>query len=349
MNKKKLLIIDSHALLHRAYHALPNLINSKGEPVGAIYGFASILINILKQINPDYIVACFDLAKPTLRHEKFPAYKAQRPKVPDDLIQQFKLIKRFLKNLKIPILEKAGYEADDAIGTVVTEMTKKHPDIENIVLTGDLDTLQLINSHTKILTPRRGLSDPVLYNAQKLKEKFPGLTPKQIIEYKGLKGDPSDNIPGVPGIGDKTAIRLLNMFGNLENLYKAIEDKKKLKRLVSQKILRPGLVKKLQEYKDQAFFSRELATIYRNVPIKFKLKDAKWDPDPVSIENALLDFGLRSLVRRFKALSEGKELPKREYQKNTKAPQKDNTKPGAHNKEKSVKNKQPSKAQKTLF
>ena len=344
---KKLLIIDSHALLHRAYHALPSLVNSKGEPVGAIYGFASILINVLGQIKPDYVVACFDLPKPTIRHKKFPAYKAQRPKAPEDLVRQFQLIKRFLKNLSIPVLEKEGYEADDAIGTVVAKMTERYPNIENIVLTGDLDTLQLVNDRTKILTPRHGLSDPVIYDKQKIKERFHELTPEQITEYKGLKGDPSDNIPGVPGVGDKTALRLLNRFGNLENLYQTIENEKKLKQLTKKKILKPSLVKKLRDNKDQAFFSRELATIYRDIPIKFKLKSAQWSPSQTAIENALLDFGLRSLVKRFEALAKGKKPLKKAYPKTM---QKDDSKSDQNKKHKaSTKTKRLSKKQKTLF
>jgi len=307
---QKLLIIDSHALLHRAFHALPALTNSKGEPINAIYGFASILIKILAEIKPDYLVACFDLPKPTLRHNKFPEYKAKRPKVHPDLIKQFILIRRLLKNLDIPILEKEGYEADDAIGTVITQMEAKHSDIENIVLTGDLDTLQLINGRTKILTPRHGLSESVLYDERKLKERFDGISPAQVIEFKGLKGDPSDNIPGVPGVGEKTALKLVKKFGTLEKIYQALEDEETLKKLKEEKLLGLNLISKLKENKDLAFFSRELSTIYRDVPINFNLKDAIWQPDYRQIEDALLDFGFRSLVKRFTLLLEGKEIPK---------------------------------------
>jgi DNA polymerase-1 len=306
----RLLIIDSHALLHRAYHALPPLTNSKGEPIGAIYGFASILVSNIAQLKPDYLVACFDLPKPTLRHQKFADYKAKRPKAPDDLIIQFKLVRRFLKNLDIPILEKEGYEADDAIGTVITQVTQKYPNMENIVLTGDLDTLQLINKNTKILTPKRGISDPILYDEKELDKKYPGLEPKHIIEFKGLKGDQSDNIPGVPGVGEKTALTLVKQFGNLEKLYEAVENDKGVERLKKEKILSVSVVNKLKENKDLAFFSRELATIYRDVPIEFNLKNALWEPNPVRVENALMDFGLRSLVRRYQAISQGIELPK---------------------------------------
>jgi DNA polymerase-1 len=302
------LIVDSHALLHRAYHALPPLVNSKGEPIGAIYGFASILVSAIAQIKPNYLVACFDLPKPTIRHKKFADYKAKRPKTPDDLIKQFTLVRRFLKNLEIPIMEKEGYEADDAIGTIIEIMSKKYKNIENIVVTGDLDTLQLINKQTKILTPRRGVSDPTIYDEKKLKERFPGLSPNQVIEYKGLRGDSSDNIPGVPGIGEKRAINLINKFGTIDKIYENLENEKEAERFLEEKILSPSILKKLKENKDLAFFSRELATIYRDIPIKFNLKDAAWEPNPIKVENALLDFGLRSLVRRYQAISKGREL-----------------------------------------
>ncbi len=338
---KCLLIVDSHALLHRAYHALPLLVNSKGEPIGAIYGFASILVSAIAQIKPNYLVACFDLPKPTIRHKKFADYKAKRPKTPDDLIKQFTLVRRFLKNLEIPIMEKEGYEADDAIGTITEIMSKKHKNIENIVVTGDLDTLQLIDRQTKILTPRRGVSDPVMYDEKRLKERFPGLSPNQVVEYKGLRGDPSDNIPGVPGIGEKRALNLINRFGTIDNIYKNLENEKEAEHFLKEKILSPLILKKLEENKDLAFFSRELATIYRDIPIKFNLEDAAWEPNPIKVESALLDFGLRSLVRRYQAISRGKSLP----------PKKVNTESQQNKKHKSANkiNKQTNKNQKTLF
>jgi DNA polymerase I len=304
------LIIDSHALIHRAYHAVPPLKNFKGESIGAVYGFAAILVSNIAQLKPDYLVACFDLPKPTLRHKKFADYKGTRPKAPDDLISQFSLVRKFLEALEIPVLEKEGYEADDAIGTVVEIMSKKHKDIDNVVSTGDLDTLQLINSQTKILTPKRGISDPILYGKEELAKKLPGLVPEQVVDYKGLRGDSSDNIPGVPGVGEKTSIKLINHFKNLENLYKEIEDKKKIKKILEDKIVGKAVFQKLTDNKDLAFFSRDLATIYRDAPINFNLKGAIWNPNPANIEQILLDFGFRSLVRRYQAISQGIELPK---------------------------------------
>jgi len=154
-----------------------------------------------------------------------------------------------------------------------------------------------------------------MYDEEKLKERFPGLSPNQVVEYKGLRGDPSDNIPGVPGIGEKRAIKLINRFGTIDKMYKDLENEKEAKCFLKEKILSPLVLKKLKENKDLAFFSRELATIYRDIPIKFNLKDTRWEPNPIKVEDALLDFGLRSLVKRYQAISEGKELPK--FKKNS--------------------------------
>jgi DNA polymerase I len=324
--KKRLLIIDSHALLHRAYHALPDLKNSQGDHLGAVYGFLTILLKSLADFHPDYLVACFDLPKPTIRHKKFPDYKAGRPKVDNALKEQFSTIKNILKAFTVPVLEKQGYEADDVIGTVVEKVSQKHPDIENIVLTGDLDTLQLINRQTKIFTPKRGISQPILYDAKKLRERYENLSPEQIIEFKALKGDPSDNIPGVPSIGEKTTLKILKRFQNIQNLYTVLESPEKEKKLLEEKFLSATIIKKLKENKDQAFFSRELATIYRDIPIEFSLQKARWNPDLEKITTALLEKGLRTPARRFQEwLTKGrlpeKKKPPQSIKKEVKQPQ----------------------------
>ena len=310
---KRLLIIDANALLHRAFHALPSLSSKTGVPVGGVYGFFSILIKALSDLKPDYLVACFDLPKPTLRHKKYPEYKATRPKTDPELIRQFPILRAILESLGIPLLEKEGYEADDAIGTVVTKIAKERPDIENIILTGDLDTLQLVNSQTKILTPQRGLVKPIIYDEKRLKERFGGIKPEQIIDYKGLKGDPSDNIPGVPGVGEKTALKLIKRFGSLEKIYQALENKKELKKLKEEKFLSQTLIKKLKENKDLAFFSKELATIQKDVPLNFDLSKAKWQPDPERIKKAFREIGFPSLYQRFlKLVGQEKKEEKKE-------------------------------------
>ena len=266
-DKKKLVIIDANALIHRAFHALPPLTTKDGTLVNAVYGFTSILLKVLKDLKPDYIAAAFDVKAKTFRHQEFEAYKATRVKAPDELYQQIPLVKEVLKSFNIPIFEKAGYEADDLIGTIAHLKTIDRPEMETIIITGDQDTFQLIDDNTKVFSPHKGLSETILYDEQIIKEKFDGLKPEQLIDYKALRGDPSDNIPGVKGIGEKGAINLLNDFKTLENIYQNLASKKISER--NQKLL--------QEHKNEAFLSKKLATIITNVPIKFDLEDCRLD------------------------------------------------------------------------
>lgn len=285
---KRLVLIDANALIHRSFHALPPLTTKKGELVNAVYGFTAVLLRILKELKPDYILTAFDLPKPTFRHLEYEAYKAHRPKTPEELVNQFPIVKKVVKALDIPILEKEGFEADDIIGTV-TKKTGK--DIEDVVVTGDLDTLQLVNENTKVYTLKRGITDTIVYDEDKVKERYE-LKPEQLVDFKGLKGDPSDNIPGVPGVGEKTAIELLKKFGTIENLYKKLEKNE-------TKDISESLKKKLLENKDQAIFSKKLATIRYDVPLKFNLKDCKvatYDTKEVIKLFQELDF--KSLINR---------------------------------------------------
>src|SRR4030066_954186 len=193
--KKRLILIDSNAIIHRAYHAIPPLTTKKGESVNAVYGFTSVLLNVLARFKPDYIVATFDLKEPTFRHKEFKDYKATRVKAPDDLYEQIPRVKEIVSAFNIPIVEKVGYEADDLIATFARKTEKPHPDVEVIIVTGDMDTLQLVDDKIKIFALRRGMSDSVLYDARAIFERY-GLKPDQMIDYKGLPGDPSDNLPG---------------------------------------------------------------------------------------------------------------------------------------------------------
>ncbi len=293
MKKEKLVILDSHALIHRAYHAVPPLTSPKGENVGAVYGFASILMRVIKELKPDYILAAFDSAGPTFRHKEFEMYKANRPEVDIDLVNQFDLVKEIVTAFGIPVLAKTGFEADDIVGTVV-ERLKNKKDLEKIIVTGDMDTLQLIDNDTiKVYTLRKGVTDTVIYDEASVKERFEGLMPDQMIDYKGLKGDPSDNIPGVPGVGEKTAISLLQNYKNLEELYQNLDKDKKIK---------PPLKEKLAKFKNQAFLSRQLATISRDAPVEFGLKESKLVIDAEKVKNVFNRFGFRSLVNRLDGL-----------------------------------------------
>lgn len=263
---KTLILIDGNALIHRAYHALPPLTTKKGELVNAVYGFTSVLLKVLKEFNPDYFICTFDLAGPTFRDVEYKEYKAKRVKPPQELYDQIPRIKEIVKVLGVPIYEKQGFEADDIIGTLVSMVKAQNPEIKNIIVTGDLDILQLVDDDKVIIyTIKRGIKDIVIYNKESVIKRY-GLEPKQMTDFKGLKGDSSDNIPGVPGIGEKTAIELLKKFGSLKNLYRDLENTD----------LNHKLRAKLLEYKDQAFFSQYLATIKRDVPIKFDLKECKW-------------------------------------------------------------------------
>ena len=325
---KTLVLIDSHALIHRAYHALPPLNTGKGELVNAVFGFTSILLKVLKELQPDYIAAAFDMAAPTFRHKEFDDYKATRAKAPDELYAQIKRVKDVLAAFNIPVFEKEGFEADDILGTIAHQVKTKNQKLKTVIVTGDLDTLQLVNDKVNIYTLKKGIKDTIIYDEAAVKERFEGLAPSQMNDYKGLKGDPSDNIPGVPGVGEKTAIELLKEYGSLEKLYKELEklhpagghpkgektnpstslDKARDKTLG---VKSNNLFKKLLDFKDQAFFSKYLATIKQDVPIKFDLSAAlAKDFDKQKVVELFKELGFFSLVNRLSAADEKNLLPK---------------------------------------
>ena len=288
-SSKSFLIIDASALMHRAYYALPKLTNAQGMVVNAIYGFFSSLFHVLKEQNPQYVVAVFDSPGPTFRHKEYAQYKATRVKAPDDFYAQFPKTKEILKLLKIPVVAKKGYEADDLIGAIAKKV--RHFPGRILILTGDFDLLQLVNSRVDVLLIKTGVSQTILYNVKRTREKLEGLTPDKIVDFKGLAGDNSDNIPGVPGIGPKTALRLLKHFGSLENIYRA------LKR--GQADLKPALARKLQKFKAQAFLSKTLATLKINVPFDFSLaKCERKGYNKKKVEQVFQSLGFKSLVAR---------------------------------------------------
>ncbi|MCH7559937.1 MAG: hypothetical protein IIC67_00970 [Thaumarchaeota archaeon] len=296
--KKVLIILDSNAIVHRSYHALPDFRSPKGELVNAVYGFISILLKVLREFNPDYIAATFDVAGPTFRDLEYEEYKAKRVKAPDELYAQIPMIKDVLRAFNISIYEKESFEADDIIGTIAKavqqgESKVRHP-VQTIIVSGDLDTLQLVDKNTRVYTMRKGLKDTIIYDEEAVKKRFGGLTPDQMVDYKGLRGDPSDNIPGVVGIGEKTAIRLLSDFGSMDNLYRELEENTDKSKTIKQK-MRDTLIK----YKDQAFFSRELVTVRVDVPIDFKIENLLWkDYSRDEIERVFNKFNFRSLLGR---------------------------------------------------
>jgi DNA polymerase I len=282
---KKLVLIDGNAIIHRAYHALPPLTTKKGELVNAVYGFASVLLKVISELKPEYILATFDLAGPTFRHVEYADYKATRVKAPDDLYAQIERVKEMTRAMGIPIYEKQGFEADDVIGTLVSQ-AEQNNNLESLVVTGDLDTLQLVSPRTKVYALRRGMSDTVIYDEKEVENRYT-LRPDQMIDYKGLRGDPSDNIPGVKGIGEKTAIELLKNYETLEGVYKNLD---KIKGAVKEK---------LERDKMQAFMSKKLATISRDVPVSLKLEEAlTHDFDREKLVNLFSELNFFSLIKR---------------------------------------------------
>lgn len=293
--KKVLLIIDANSLLHRAFHALPPFATPKGEMVNAVYGFFSIFLKVIKEVEPEYIAAAFDVLGPTFRDKKFKEYKAKRAKAPDELYSQIPKIKEVLTAFNVPVYEKEGFEADDIIGTIAKKAPKLqvHPTLQTIILSGDMDHLQLVNETTKVYTFKKGFQDSLVYDKTQVAKRFSGLSPSQLIDWKGLRGDPSDNIPGVPGIGEKTATQLLFDFGSLENLYKALLS------TAAQEKIKPRIVKLLLDNKEYAAVSKELATIDTKVPLKLHLKDLAWKGfEKKEVEALFLRFGFRSLLSR---------------------------------------------------
>ncbi len=295
---KKLVLLDAHAIIHRAYHALPDFTGPKGEPTGALYGLSSMLLRIISDLSPDYLVACYDLPKPTIRHEAYEGYKGTRTKTDDALIAQLKKSRAVFEAFSIPIYEREGFEADDIIGTVV-EMTKDEKNLEVIIASGDMDTLQLIEGkRVRVYTLKKGLNETTLYDEEAVKTRY-GFAPKLIPDYKGLRGDPSDNIKGVPGVGEKTATELIIHFGTVEEMYKTLA---KSEQTFVEKGIKSRMVELLKNHKEDALFSKMLATIRRDAPISFRLPDVAYQDGArlPAILTLFDEFGFRSLRPRVK-------------------------------------------------
>jgi len=286
MKNNRLVLIDAFALIHRAYHALPPFTTKDGQPVGAVYGFASALLGAIRTLGPEYLAVGIDLPKPTKRHLEYVEYKAHRAPAPDDLKAQIPLVKEVLATFNIPVFAMEGYEGEDVIASLISKCKSQNSKLECIIVTGDLDTLQLIDNQTKVYSMARGVNQATMYDSEKVKERY-GLTPSQFVDFKALKGDPSDNIPGVPGIGEKGAAKLISEYKNLENIYKNIEK-------LSEK-----LQTLLKENKEQAFLSQKLSKIETNLNIDFKLSDARvHDYDYEKVKKLFNKLGFRSLIKR---------------------------------------------------
>jgi DNA polymerase-1 len=285
----KLVIIDGNAILHRAFHALPPLTTKNGEPINAVYGLVSMLLKVIGDLKPTHLAVCFDRPEPTFRHKAYLEYQSQRPKMANELSSQFEKAKKVLEAFGIPMFEKAGYEADDVIGTLANKVNE-----EVIIVTGDRDQLQLVDDRIKVYLPISGLSSAKLMGEAEVKEKM-GVPPSLIDDYKALVGDPSDNYPGVAGIGPKTAIKLLEEFGSLDGIYKNLNK------------IPAGVSQKLKLGRRESKLSKKLATIVKDVPLEIDVeKMSKWDIDSQKVLDLFSDFGFKTLTERVKKV--GKEL-----------------------------------------
>lgn len=301
--KKRLVLLDSHAIIHRAYHALPDFSSAKGEPTGALYGLVSMLIKILVDLEPDYIAACYDVPSPTHRHDVYENYKATRKKIDDGLIAQLKRSKDIFEALNIPIYECKGFEADDVLGTIVDKL-KNDDEVEIVIASGDMDTFQLVSgSKVRVYTLRKGLNDTVTYDEEAIRTRF-GFGPEFLPDFKGLRGDPSDNIIGVSGIGEKIATEIIIKFGTLENLYKKINSGES----IVGGAIKERTVELLKANQEEAFFSKALSTIRKDVPIEYVLSEKTWREvvDVEKAKNLFKELEFKSLLNRFEGLVNGK-------------------------------------------
>jgi DNA polymerase-1 len=284
----KLVLFDGNAIMHRAYHALPEMKARNGEPINAVYGLISMLLKVIQDLEPTHIAFAFDRPEPTFRKEILESYQAQRPEMEDELSSQFKKAQDVIKAFNIPIYDKAGFEADDVIGTIAEKVKKIK--VKTLIITGDRDMLQLVDeeNNTLLYMPGRGLADAHEFGKKETVERT-GVPPEQIIDFKGLVGDPSDNYKGVSGIGPKTAILLLEEYKTLDNIYKHLDD------------IKESVRKKLIEHKESAYQSQLLAKIVTDVPVKFSIKDTdNWQLNSEKAIRLFEEYGFRTLTKRVK-------------------------------------------------
>ena len=297
----KLVLIDGNAIMHRAYHALPPLTTRGGEPINAVYGLVSMLLKIITDFKPTHIAVAFDRKEPTFRHKEFKAYQAHRPEMDRELSSQFEKAQAVFEAMKIPVYSKAGFEADDIIGTISLQITSHHLPVgrqgkslitDVVIVTGDRDILQLVDERVGVYLPTKGLSEGKVYDRSGVVEKM-GVTPERIVDYKALVGDQSDNYPGVPGIGPRTAERLLAKYKRFENIYKYLDDVKESVR------------KKLINGRKSGELSLKLARIVRNVPIEFSADEmSRWQLDGQNVLETFAEFGFMTLTRRAEEVGE---------------------------------------------
>ena len=293
---KTLVLLDVHAILHRAYHALPDFTSSQGEPTGGLYGLASMLIKIIKDLKPDYLAACYDLPETTFRKAAYDGYKAGRKPIDSELVSQIKRSRDLFTAFNVPIYEAPGFEADDVIGTIA-ETAKQNRNLRVIIASGDLDTLQLVDDkRVLVYTLKKGIQDTIFYDEEAVVARF-GFPPKYVPDWKGLRGDPSDNIIGIQGIGEKTATTIVKTVGSIEKLYQMLaKDQAPLR----EAGLTERIITLLRDGEEEARFSKTLAIIRLDAPIAFHLPEKRWSEtfNKKSVEKFFTEFGFRSLINR---------------------------------------------------
>ena len=284
-----LMLIDGPSLVYRGYFALPPLTLSDGMLVNAVFGFLQIVLRGMQDVKPDYAMVSFDIGKPQFRFDAYPDYKKGRPSMPDDLRAQFPIVREIAGMMNIPIRELTGYEADDVIGTLTKRATAEG--VDTMIVSGDLDGLQLVDDHVRLLTTRMGVAATVIYDEARVMERY-GLRPDQMLDYKALKGDTSDNIPGVPGVGEKTASSLLQQFGTLDGIYEHLDEVKGKMR------------DRLDEHRESAFMSREVGRIVIDLPVELDLEEARTGRyDRRAVAQRFRELEFRSLIDRLPASS----------------------------------------------
>ncbi|MFS8501005.1 MAG: DNA polymerase I, partial [Caldicoprobacter sp.] len=302
MGQPRVMIIDGNSLMHRAFYALPMLTNKKGTPTNAVYGFTNMLLRLIQDYKPNYLGVAFDKKGPTFRHEVYADYKATRQKTPEELIPQFDLLKKMLQLMGIAIYEVDGYEADDILGTFARLARERG--WEAYLVTGDRDALQLVSPEVRVIMTRKGISDVKVFDVEEIEKEY-GLTPSQIIDLKALMGDSSDNIPGVPGIGEKTALKLLHQYHTVEQVLDNADK-------ISGKKLKEALIK----YREQAMLSKRLATIMQDAPVDIKLEDCCYEiPHSRELLEFLQELEFNSIIEKLGIRSESSvsvEMPVRE-------------------------------------
>ncbi|HET8777284.1 MAG TPA: 5'-3' exonuclease H3TH domain-containing protein, partial [Candidatus Limnocylindria bacterium] len=284
-----LMLIDGPSLVYRGYFALPPLTMSDGTLVNAVFGFLQIVLRGMQDVKPDYAMLSFDVGRPQFRFDAYPDYKKGRPGMPDDLRAQFPIVREIAQMMGIAIRELEGYEADDVIGTLTKKATAAN--VDTMIVSGDLDGLQLVDDHVRLLTTRMGVAATVIYDEARVMERY-GLRPDQMLDYKALKGDTSDNIPGVPGVGEKTASSLLQQFGTLDGIYENLDE------------VKGKLRDRLAEHRESAFMSREIGRIITDLPVDLNLEEARTGRyDRRAVAQRFRELEFRSLIDRLPASS----------------------------------------------